>query len=460
MKNNLLFLILSILIVFQGCKKSETKEQKTDNETFKSDTTRAGVQWFPDAKFGIFVHWLLYDKNQKKENENELSFKDEAIKEANLFTAEKYNPKEWAKLFKSWGARYVVLTTKHHIGFALYDCPGHEFSAANSSPAKRDLVKEYVEAIRAEGLKVGFYFSLPDWTNPDYASIQCPEGKKDCNDRAYGKETDTVKWNRFVKQMHKEVRHLCTAYGKVDLFWFDGDWERKAEQWKSIELAKMIDSLQPDAVINNRLKHINLGHYGTPEQSVPLSPRKGWWELCMTPGDNWDGIGASTNIKPVSHLVRTFSDVVGMNGNLLLNVAPDPDGTISKQQIDTISKLAKWITSHSEAIFDTKAALPLGLFNGSATRKGSVIYLFAYDQPRDQLVLKGTNSEVKKVTHLLTGDELKWTYSGGFKGWSQKGWLYIQVPPKYMDKYATVVKIEFVGDSVKFKNSNGQDIRY
>ncbi len=452
------FILLITVCLLQACKQESTKVEIAE-ETFHSDTSRVGVKWFPEAKLGIFVHWLLPDAN--KEKTDSMSLNESARKSASLFTASKYNPKEWAKLFKNTGAKYVVLTTKHHIGFSLFDCEGHKFSATKASPAGRDLLIEYVEALRAEGIRVGFYFSLPDWTNPNYASIKCPEGKKDCKERAYSNETDTVKWNLFVKQMFKEVRHLCSAYGKVDLFWFDGDWERSAEQWKSIKLAKMIDSLQPDAVINNRLRHKNLGHYGTPEQIVPLQDRGDWWELCITPGDGWGKAGANTNIKPVSYLVRTFCDVIGMGGNMLLNVAPDADGTIPKNQLDTLERFGKWVNENSEAIFSSKAALAAGYFNGAVTRKGSVLYLFSYDIPTNYLVLKGTNSIPKRITQLNKSKTLEWKYIGGYSDWD-KGWLHIKPSNEWNKSYTMVTKLEFEGDSVSFRTiaSKSQKFSY
>ncbi len=401
--------------------------------------------WFPAAKFGVFIHWVLksvwMDNPQMDTAGPTGDWRDTAPDLAKQFTAEAYDPREWAKLFKSWGARYAVLTTKHHIGFALFDEPGAKFSAANSSPAGRDLVGPYVEALRAEGLKVGLYYSLPDWSHPEFAS--CAGGD---DRRKYSEVDQPERWERFLEQMFAEVRHLCTAYGQIDLLWFDGDWERTAEQWRSVELAKMIEKLQPHIVINNRLRHPCIGHYGTPESNAPLAPKGGVWEFCTTPGDNWDGPPANENLKPPSELIRIFGDTLGMGGNLLLNVAPTREGEIPAPQQEVLRGLGRWIAEHAEAIYGAEAGLPAGLFNGASTRRGSVVYLISYDRPADELVVKGLQSDVRRVTHLTTGTELSWRRSGGRAKFGQAGWLFVTVPPELHDPHATVLKVEFADD--------------
>lgn len=427
---------------------------------FKSDTSLADVKWFPDAKFGVFIHYTL--KNVPDiPNDEGLGRIEKAKQVAMRMDASKYDPKKWAKEFKSWGAKYAVLTTKHHIGFGLFDGPG-QFNVMNSSPVKRDLVREFADAMRAEGIKVGFYFSLPDWSHPDYASLANVRVKPEerIANHAYAVQDDTVRWNRFLKQMFAEVRHLCTHYGKVDLLWFDGDWERTAEQWKTMDLAKMIYELQPGCVINNRLRHIDLGHYATPENVAPLAPRNGWWEFCMTPGDNWDGKESDMNLKPPSELVRIFGDMISMGGNVLINVAPTDHGDISKEQRMVMNKTGKWIASHGDAIYASRKGLPPGLFNGGSIRKGKDLYLIVYDTPRDEIVLKGTNNGIRKITHLLTGKELEWRYSGGFINWNQKGWLYIKIPQQLMDTYASVIKIEFEDEQVVFQTPSGEKFEF
>lgn len=408
--------------------------------------------WFPDAKLGIFIHWVLKACPSWPSPEPPASERRAAAREAaKEFTAAKFDARQWARMFKSWGAKYVVLTTKHHIGFALFDCPGSPFTAKNDSPAGRDLIAEYVEALREEGLKVGLYYSLPDWSHPDYPSLT--GGDDPCK---YSKEDDPARWQKFLDHMFAEVRHLCTAYGKIDLLWFDGDWERSAEQWKTVELAHMIEELQPHIVMNNRLRHKALGHYGSPESNAPLGPRgEANWEFCFTPGENWDGKRANINVKPGHELTRIFGDMIGMGGNVLMNVAPDNEGFIPPAQTEPISAMGRWVNEHAEAIYGTEAGLPAGLFNGSSTRRGSVLYLIAYDKPQPELVVKGLQGEVESVTLLKSGKPLDYRASGGRAKFGLAGWLFINLPEEDCDPIATVVKITFKGDVVEVTKPAG-----
>ena len=448
--------VCSIILLVFAALMSTTRAGGADS--FKSDNTLPGLQWFPEAKFGIFIHMTL--QNVPMTGEESKQYKndhDKAYEIASRLDLSKYDARQQARLFKDWGAKYVVLTTKHHVGFSLFDGPG-EFNVMNASNVKRDIVKEYVEALRDEGLKVGLYFSLPDWTHPDYASVaderKAPEER--VATRAYALETDTAKWNRFVDDMFEQVRFLCTNYGKIDLLWFDGDWERSAEQWRSKELAAMIYELQPECVVNNRMRHPDLGHYATPEYNIPTGRREGWWENCVTSSDYWDGDKSGENIKPAEDLIRIFSDVVGLGGNMLLNVSPLDKGAITVNQTDTIGIMGKWINAHQEAIFGTVADFPPGLYDGPVTRKGRTLYLFAHDIPKHGLVLKGTSNNVKKVSLPATGKELGWHYTGG-KGNSKKRWLlHIDLQPEDVEEYTTVVKVEFDDDEeVEFRNSSG-----
>lgn len=416
--------------------------------------------WFPERRFGIFIHWVLNavwmdDQAESYGYSTDPADPNHPRNLARRFTAERYDPKQWAKLFKSWGAGYAVLTTKHHIGFALFDHPDSPFTSARDSAAARDLIKPYCDALRAEGLKVGLYYSLPDWSHPDYASLAGGTDPK-----KYSTVDEPLRWKRFTDHMFAEIEHLCTAYGGVDLLWFDGDWERSAEQWRTLELAERIQTLVPHVVLNNRLRHICLGHYGTPESSAPLKAPGGWWEYCTTPGDNWDGPGANTNVKPASELVRMVCDMVGMGGNMLLNIAPSADGTIPQPQLDQLQPMGDWINANREAIVGSEAGLDFGLFNGTSTRRGSVLYLIAYDQPRDELVVKGIKSSPSAITVLRTGRKLEWRTSGGRPKFGRPGWLFIKLPEDQLDRFATVIRIEFENDVLEYERPGGGTQKY
>ncbi len=406
--------------------------------------------WFPDAKLGVFIHWVLTSAEPGvpwNTSGAGPDWREQARARARKFTAARFDARDWARRFKDWGARYAVLTTKHHIGFALFDYEGSPLTAANSSPAGRDLVAEYVDALHAEGLKVGLYYSQPDWCHPDYASLTGGD-----NPKAYAKTEDPERWARFVDHMFAEIRHLLTSYGRIDLMWFDGDWERTVDQWRNVELVEMMEQLAPGIVLNNRLRHACLGHYGTPEQCVPLRPPAGWWEMCDTLGEKWHYDAEDMqHLKPVTELVRRFTDITGMGGNLLLNISPLPDGSIPPEEIERMEGLGGWIRDHAEAIYATEAGLPPEHFAGASTRSGSVLYLVACDQPRPELVVKGIKSSVARATHLASGRELKWRISGGRTKFDRPGWLFIEVPADLMDEHATVVRLEFEDDVLEIE---------
>jgi alpha-L-fucosidase len=416
--------------------------------------------WFPAAKFGVFIHWVLPSVERalpEAERPASPDRRERARELARRFTAERFDAREWARAFRSWGARYAVLTTKHHVGFALFDCPVSRFTAAKSSPAGRDLVREYVKALHEEGLKVGLYYSLPDWSHPDYASLAAPRGGEEFDPMKYSREDEPERWSRFLGDMFAEVRHLCTACGRVDLVWSDGDWERTAEQWRTPELAAMMESLQPGIVLNNRFRHACIGHYGTPEQAVPLVPPSGWWEQCQTLGDLWSYDPGETGLKTPGELVRMLSDIVTGGGNLLLNVSPRADGTIPERQAGLMAGLGRWLGANGEAIYDTEAGLSPYNFAGGSTRKGSVLYLIAYDLPREEICVKGVRSRVAHATHLSTGTRLDWRVSGGRAKFGRPGWLFVRVPRGLFerDEHASVVRLEFEGDTLEVETPEG-----
>lgn len=435
-------IILSLLL--SGIFSAGFSQMKNQDSVMKA--------WFPEAKFGVFVHWMPTFEGGKELMKNDYAeYQKRAYREAKLFTASNYKPDEWAAMFSSWGAKYVVLTTKHHLGFALYDEKNHSFDAKKASPAKRDLLREYANAMRSRGLKVGFYFSLSDRMNPDYFSLSVSDDGKTVN----WQKSDFVRWKKFTDQMLAEIKHLSTAYGQVDLFWFDGDWERSADMWRSMEIYDTIRKYQPQAVINNRLGHIELGDYATPEMIVPGKRFPGWFEFCTTLGYNWAGPDAHKDLKEAPELVRIFGDVITLGGNVLLNIAPDYSGHISVEQQQRMALLGKWIVDHAEAVYGTSAGLPWGLFNGGSTRKGSTIYLIVYESSKYELVVKGLEGTIESVTHLATGSPLQWRNMNDYHNdEGRKGWRFITLPEELKEEYATVIKITFKNNMVTVTDPN------
>jgi len=330
------------------------------------------MQWFKDAKLGIFIHWGIYAVNGIDES---WSFYNEYLPyEAYMiqlegFTAENYDPEAWAQIIRGCGARYAVMSSKHHDGVALWDTKVSDLNVANKSPAGRDLVGPFCKALRKEGLKVGLYYSLLDWSNPDYPNFTRTQ-------KRYEIDSNPDKWNKFTQFNKDQITEIMTRYNP-DLFWFDGDWEQSAENWRAAEIREMLLNNNPDVVINSRLA--GYGDYATPEQGIPVvKPSAEYWELCMTMNDSWGYQPNDKNYKPGNLLIRIFADVIGMGGNLLLDIGPKADGAIPEEQVQILQELGAWTSKHSEAIYGTRAGIPKDCYYGPSTLSSdsTILYLF------------------------------------------------------------------------------------
>jgi len=409
--------------------------------------------WFPDAKLGIFIHYGIYAVKGIPESwaffNGEIGY-DDYMSQVDGFTASKYDPEAWADLFERAGAKYAVLTTKHHDGVALWDTKANDLSVVNKTPAARDLITPYVEAMRRHGLKVGFYFSHLDWSHPDYASIlptrddeEQPNPERYKNRFAYPEpdKQDPEAWARFIKFHRAQLEELSTQFGDVDIYWFDGEWERTPEQFDMKGLRDQLTAWQPNAIFNSRL--LGYGDYATPEQGVPIVPPDGEWEFCVTVNDSWGYQGRDDNHKSVRQIVRMFAETIGMGGNMLLDVGPYEDGSLQPEQIKRLEGLGDWIRKHEEAVYGTRAGLPAGHFYGASTKSKDEksLYLIFFDKPFDQIAVKGFLSPVKRVTVVGSGTELTHTKIGGLG--DTPGVVWIDIPENEVDPNATVVKVEF-----------------
>lgn len=403
--------------------------------------------WFPDAKLGIFIHWGIYAVDGIDESWaffNGHVTHEEYMRQLNGFTASRWEPSEWAELFKRSGAQYAVLTTKHHDGVALWPTRQSALNVVESTPAARDLIGPYVEAMRKTGLKVGFYFSHLDWSHPDYASI----GTEDPNANAFAFKrgtTDWEAWERFLTFHRAQIDELCTDFGPIDLLWFDGDWERDADTWRMAELRDRIHKMQPNVVINSRMQ--GHGDYATPEQGLPIEPPAGPWEFCMTINNSWGYQGRDTEYKSPRQVLRTLCEVVALGGNLLLDVGPKEDGTIPQEQVAVLEYLGSWLSKHSDAVYGTVRGLPPGYFYGPSTQKGNKLYLFVFGNPREVMV-RGLKSEVKSARLLGSGEELSPQRLGG-AGWlAIPAVLWFDLDGSELEADVSVVELELKGDCV------------
>ncbi len=402
-----------------------------------ADSIRGKMQWFADAKLGIFIHYGIYDVNGIDESwsfhNKKISWPD-YMNQLNGFTAKNYNPQAWADLIKQSGANYAVLTTKHHDGVALWDTKEKHYSVVKNTPAKRDLVKPFFDALRKDGIKCGAYFSLIDWSYPDY-----PGFLKDSS--RYKVADQPERWNKFRKFMFNQLTEISTQYNP-DLYWFDGDWEHSAEEWQSENVRKLLFAKNPNTIINGRLQ--GYGDYETPEQNFPITrPHYNWWELCMTINNNWGYQPQDTNWKTPYEVITIFTDVVANGGNLLLDIGPKEDGTIPQEEVHVLQELGKWNAKHKEAVFGTLGGIPLGHFYGPTTlsKDSTVLYLFLPGKTSGNIAIKGLANDIKQVEVVGNGTKLQHKVVGKISWSPVPGIVYINVPDNVQDEYETVLKV-------------------
>lgn len=395
------------------------------------------LQWFADAKFGVFIHWGIYAVDGIDESwaffNGKISHAD-YMKQLRGFGAERYDPKAWADLVKRSGARYAVLTGRHHDGVALWDSK-QGINVVRDTPAKRDLVGPFVEALRADGLKVGMYYSLPDWSYADY-DVFTREQKR------YDFKADPQRWQRFLGYMHGQLAELGERY-KPDLWWFDGDWEHSAAAWEAPKVRADILRRNPAAIINSRLQ--GYGDYATPEQGVPvLKPAATWWELCLTMNKSWGYQPRDTEYKDANQLIHVLADTIGMGGNLLLDIGPKPDGTIDPRQSQILEKMGRWTGKHAEAIYGSIAGIGLPHFHGPSTlsKDRKTLYLFVDGRPSGEVLVKGLDNQVLRA-RVVGSDAQVGHRVLGKHSWSKvPGLLYLKVPDAAFDPDMTVLALE------------------
>src|SRR4051812_16026569 len=311
----------------------------------------ARMKWWHEARFGMFIHWGLYSVLGR----HEWGMENEGIPGAEYEQiAKRFKPKpnaarDWAKLAKAAGQKYMVMTTKHHEGFCHFASKLTDYCAPKQGPG-RDLVKEYVEAARAEGLRVGFYYSLMDWHHPDGA--RCA--------------TDEAARRRFVDYIHTHIRELMTNYGKVDILWYDVSWTLDAKGWESEKMNEMVFKLQPDIIVNNRNKLP--GDFATPEQRIEAAEGDRAWEACMTLNDSWGYHRADNGWKTPRQVVRNLITCARDGGNYLLNIGPKPDGSIPAETVKIFGEVGEWLGKNGEAIYGSDKCQLTRSRNGSFTR--------------------------------------------------------------------------------------------
>lgn len=400
------------------------------------------MEWFGDAKLGIFIHWGIYSVNGISESwsfyNNYISHSD-YLKQTDGFTASNYDPEYWAKLIKESGARYSVITSKHHDGFALWDTKLGDLNAVESSAAKKDVLTPFVQAIREEGIKVGMYFSLPDWSHENYTHFTRTEKRYQVNE-------EPERWKKYLRYCHGQLKELSNKYNP-DLWWFDGDWEHNAKEWEVLEICKMLQKKNPNTIFNSRLA--GGGDYDTPEIGLPvMKPLSRYWELCMTMNDSWGYQPNDINYKSPQQIVDIFVDCISKGGNLLLDIAPKADGTIPVEQEEILKELGRWTKKHEQAVYGTRAGIPYEHFYGptALSKDSTTLYLYVRDYPKDgKVLLKGVKNKINRAFVVGNGTILNHeTFCTVY--WSHyPGLTYIDLPEAVQDEYYTVIAVVLDG---------------
>lgn len=383
------------------------------------------TKWFMQDRFGMFIHWGLYAIPGR----GEWVHSDEQITQSvyqkyfDEWNPKRYDPVKWAKLAKAAGMKYAVLTTKHHEGFCLFDSAYTEYKSTNTK-CGRDLVREYVDAFRAEGIKIGFYYSLLDWHHPDYPAFGDMYHPDRANESYKGKEHH---FDHYLTYMHNQVRELMTNYGKIDLLWFDFSYEgHMGEEWKGSELVHMVRELQPEIIMNGRLEangesygsvmtdepNIFSGDFACPEMIIPPyglrtpSGREIPWEACFTLNNNWGYTPNDKHYKNSAQIIKKLVECTSKNGNMIVNISPDAMGEIPKKQVQILEEVGEWMKENSESIYGCRMSEFEKPEWGRYTQNGNKLYAHIMEESIGAICLPGVKGRIKKARRLSDGYEM------------------------------------------------------
>ena len=395
-------------------------------------TRDARMKWWHEAKFGMFIHWGLYSIIGQHEWSKEIE--GIPIPQYEIL-AKHFHPKpnaarDWARLAKRAGQKYMVMTTKHHEGFCHWDSKLTDYNAMKQGPG-RDLVREFVDAARAEGLRVGFYYSLMDWHHPDGATCKTNEAAR----------------RRFVDYTHGLIRELMTNYGKIDVLWYDVSWPLTPEQWESERMNEMVFGLQPEIIVNNR--NGLPGDFSTPEQHIQASEVGRAWETCMTLNDSWGFNRGDDAWKTPKQVVDNLATCARGGGNYLLNIGPEPDGSIPPDTLSILEATGKWLEGNGKSIYGTDRFKGDWNTNANYTRRGNTLYIhqhywpghtpaaewLSFFQPEVVVAIGGLKAKVLSAKLLRSGQKVDFTQN-------EFALRLTGMPLKAPDDPATVIEVE------------------
>ncbi len=350
------------------------------------------MNWWREARFGLFLHWGLYAipagewRGSKGHGEwiretAQIPLED-YVPLQQQFNPRNFNAREWARMARAAGMKYVVITSKHHDGFGLWDSKVSEWDVGGT-PFGRDILAELKQACEAEGLRFGTYHSIMDWHHPDYLPRRAWETRPE----------EGADFERFEDYLHAQVRELIENY-RPSVMWFDGEWERTWNHERGVELFDWCRKLAPEMIVNNRvdvhrggmggfnLSSEAVGDFATPEQEIPATGVPGMdWETCMTMNDHWGFNALDANWKSCTYLISKLCDIASKGGNFLLNIGPRADGSFPPESVERLAQIGEWMKLRGEAIHGTQASPFENLEHGRATVRGSTLYLIGFDAP-------------------------------------------------------------------------------
>jgi alpha-L-fucosidase len=435
--------------------------QQTKTKSYLSETKAQKEQrmkWWEDARFGLFIHWGLYSvpagewKGDTTHAEWIRTTAQIPVKEyekfVQQFDPEKFNAEEWVKLAKAAGMKYIVITSKHHDGFCMFDTKQTDFDII-STPFHRDVMKELAAACKKEGIRFCFYHSIMDWHQPYYYPRR--EWEKD-------RPGTAANFDTYVSYLKNELRELLTNYGKIGVLWFDGQWENTWTHERGKDLYEYVRSLQPSIIINNRVdvgrEDQNMGQtkagfagdFGTPEQEIPWTGIPGaYWESCMTMNDHWGYNSHDNHWKSAEDLVRKLIDIASKGGNFLLNIGPTSEGLFPQASIERLKEIGSWMSVNHESIYGTKASpfknLPWGRCTQKPIAGGTRLYLHIFDWPADKkLIVSNLGNQVVNCYSLAGKRKLKVA--------KVTGDYVIDLSGSEQQKYANVIVMDIKGRPV------------